>query len=69
MVYGQWLWPGQKGETIEKKEDRRKVSKKRKLEEVYQNLYQAEQSGNKFQIKIWKDIINKLESDNVKNKN
>lgn len=69
MVSGQWLWAGQKKKTIEKKEDRRKVSKKRKLEEVYQNLYQAEQSGNKFQIKIWKDIINKLESDNVKNKN
>jgi hypothetical protein len=69
MVSGQWLWPGQKKKTIEKKEDRRKVSKKRKLEEVYQNLYQAEQSNNKFLIKIWKDIINKLESDNVKNKN
>jgi hypothetical protein len=50
------------------KEDRRKVSKKRKLEECYQNLYQAQAKNDKFQIKVWKDIINKLESENVKNK-
>lgn len=53
-----------------KENDRRKISKRRKLEEVYQNLTQAEASGDKFQIKIWKDVLKKLESldDNNKNK-
>ena len=51
------------------KTDRRKVSKKRKLEDCYQNLYQAQAKGDKFQIKVWKDIISKIESDNAKNKN
>lgn len=43
--------------------------KRRKLEEVYQNLYQAEANGDKFQIKIWQDIIKKLESDNANDNN
>lgn len=37
--------------------DRRKVSKRRNIEDVKQKLYQAEASGNKFQIKVWKDIL------------
>jgi hypothetical protein len=45
------------------KTDLRKISKKRKLEECYQNLEQAKASNNKFQIKIWTDIIRKLEND------
>lgn len=45
------------------KTDLRKISKKRKLEECYQNLEQAKASNNKMQIKIWTDIIRKLEND------
>jgi hypothetical protein len=45
------------------KTDLIKVTKKRKLEECYQNLEQAKASNNKFQIKIWTDIIRKLEND------
>lgn len=43
--------------------DRRKISKRRSLEEVKQKLYQAEASGNKFQIMVWKSVLNKLEED------
>lgn len=39
------------------------ISKKRKLEECYQNLQQAIISNNKMQIRIWTDIIRKLEND------
>jgi len=49
--------------------DRKKISKTRKLHECYQNLEQAKVNGNKFQIKIWTDIIKRLESLNDKNKN
>lgn len=42
--------------------DRNHVSKTRKLEEVFQRLYDAEAKGDAFQIKIWKAIIAKLES-------
>jgi hypothetical protein len=42
--------------------DRRKTAKRRKLEDCYQKLYQAQASNDKIQIKIWKDIIGKLES-------
>jgi hypothetical protein len=41
----------------------------RKLEDCYQNLYQAEAKGDRHQIMIWKAIIAKLESSDDKDKN
>lgn len=41
----------------------KKISKKKKLEECYQNLEQAKISNNKLQIRIWTDIVRKLEND------
>lgn len=46
-----------------KKQDSRKTAKKRKLEDCYQNLYQAQAAKNKIAAKMWQDIINKLEAD------
>ena len=51
---------------IDKKPDRRKYNKKRKLEDCYQNLYQAQSSNNKIAIKIWTDIIKRLENEGIK---
>jgi hypothetical protein len=51
-----------------KTKDKRKKRKSRNLEECKQNLEQAKISGNKFQIKIWTDIIKKLESQDASNK-
>lgn len=41
----------------------KKESKLSKLENCYQQLYQAEANGDKIKIKIWKDVIKKLEDD------
>lgn len=35
----------------------------RKLEDVKQKLYQAQASGDRFQVKIWTDVLKKLEND------
>lgn len=45
------------------KNDRIGNNKKRKLEEVLQKLEQAKVSGDKFQIKIWSDVLKKLKND------
>ena len=47
----------------------KKISKKKKLEECYQNLEQAKISNNKIQIRIWADIVRKLENDKKDNTN
>jgi hypothetical protein len=44
-------------------------AKKGSLEECYQRLYQAQSSGDRVRIKIWQDIIKKLESKDANNKN
>ena len=45
--------------------DRRKTAKKRNLEEVKQNLYQAEAAGDKVRVKIWKAVLAKLLADDA----
>ena len=45
------------------KEDKRKTFKKRNLEDVKQRLYQAQASGDKFQIKVWTAVLKKLEDE------
>lgn len=52
----------------QKNADRRKNNKKRSLDEVLQQLEQARITGNKFQVKIWTDILKKLQSSNDKSK-
>ena len=47
--------------------DKRLNNKKRKLEEVLQKLEQAKISGDKFQIKIWSDVLKKLKNDSDSN--
>lgn len=47
------------------KHDRRTNNKKRSLEEVKQKLYQAQASGDKFQQKVWKAVLDKLLADNA----
>jgi len=37
--------------------------KKRKLHDCYQNLEQAKANNDQFQIKIWQDIIKRLENE------
>ena len=45
-------------------DDRRKISKRRNLEEVKQNLYQAEAAGDKVRAKMWRAVIEKLLAQN-----
>lgn len=42
--------------------DRRKISKRRSLEEVKQHLYQAEAAGDKVRARMWKAVYEKLKS-------
>ena len=43
-------------------DDRRKISKKRNLEDIKQKLYQAQASGDRFQIMVWQAVLKKLEN-------
>jgi hypothetical protein len=45
-------------------DDRRKISKRKNLEEVKQNLYQAEAAGDKVRARMWKSVLDKLLAQN-----
>lgn len=49
-----------------KEEKKRRNPKARSFEEIQQKLEQAKVSGDKFQIRVWTDVLNRLKSKEVK---
>lgn len=50
------------------KKDLRSISKLRSLHDCYQNLYDAQAKGDRVRIKVWKDVIAKLEKEKADRK-